>query len=327
MKPLPPEILMHIAEAVVDQDAVAFPAHHAITRTLFSFLTVSQAASNIARSLLLAHCLYIDSDQRLKALIRCLEANGIRDHLDRRAKSIQKLFLKPFTSNTINERSVVDDIYTLFHIVGPVLRKVVVDIPFRSYYPDEDRDTQIRPVMRDGFERLHNVEEFISVNDELYLDTLVGVREDLVWTHWSKLRYLALYNLEISLSDRASPKALVELPELEIVILARPDWDRDGIQELYRNVRKPTHIAFLNTPFEHNMDFDEENTPDPATRSLTPTRETVELKGTSCQMLHFHKIDVDPGDPSTSTFAHNPKEKCQRFLRERGLDRSLWRLL
>lgn len=324
MKQLPSELWMQIAEAVVDEDAVAFPAHHVITRTLFALLTLTRATSKIARRLLLDHCLYIDCAWRLYGLNLCLT------EFPDTGASIEKLFLAPFPSDgfslesTINNESVVGGIHRLLANIGPGLRKVVVDIPFRSHPPDEDIETGLRPILRKVFTKLENVEEFVSVNDELYLDDDVGnTRQELLWTRWSNLRRLGLYNLDLGRPD-ALRAVTTKLPLLEVLVLARADDLQEGIQSLYRGMRTPLDVRIVNTPFGHDMALAERR--EEFRKCLEPSPETLEIRGDSCRIVRFHRVDVDVDVPAASTWDYDPISSCQCFLLAESIRRTLWQL-
>jgi len=90
-------------------------------------------------------------------------------------------------------------------------------MPLRSYYLDDSR-----PILRSAFENLTELEEFCSIRDELYLDTLLAPSEEaLVWSLWPKLRTLALYNVDVW--SQRFWKGLRQLENIETVVLTRGD--------------------------------------------------------------------------------------------------------
>lgn len=108
--------------------------------------------------------------------------------------------------------------------VAPTLRRLVVDMPLRSLYPEDDRKG-VRPVLRQGFEALVNLEEVVSIRDELFL-TIVDeapYNDPPIWdARWPKLRRLALYNPSLDFDDELW-HALARLPDLEMVVYTRAD--------------------------------------------------------------------------------------------------------
>ncbi|CAD0092657.1 unnamed protein product [Aureobasidium vineae] len=121
----------------------------------------------------------------------------------------------------------------LFTFLGPSLKRLVIDMPLRSHYPEEDIIDKLRPLLRKGFEQLIHLEEFCSVRDELYLaywDPTFSQQahddevNDFVFEKWTKLRRLALYNQMLDDNFRT---ALSHMANLETVVLSRPDYDSD----------------------------------------------------------------------------------------------------
>ncbi|KOS18509.1 hypothetical protein ESCO_000132 [Escovopsis weberi] len=102
-------------------------------------------------------------------------------------------------------------------------------MPLRSLYPDEDF-RNVRKPLRDGFTALVNLEELVSVRDELYLNVDERGREEAeIWaTCWPKLRRLSLYNVDLNL-DTGFLEHLAGVPLLESVVFTRPD----GLYEWY----------------------------------------------------------------------------------------------
>ncbi|KAF9781078.1 hypothetical protein IL306_014119 [Fusarium sp. DS 682] len=105
--------------------------------------------------------------------------------------------------------------------LAPVLKTLIVDMPLRDLDPSEDK--RILEPLRQGFEALVNVEELISVKDELYL----GTQPD-VWTNWPKLRRLCLYNPVI---DEELWRDMASSPKLETAVFIRPDPFHPSLSE------------------------------------------------------------------------------------------------
>lgn len=104
--------------------------------------------------------------------------------------------------------------------VAPSLRVLVINMPLRSLYREQDHQG-VRPILRQGFEALINLEEFCSIQDELYLDMIPG--DEPVWAkYWLKLRCLQLYNPIVGDDDEIWMQ-MAKLPCLEMVVFARAD--------------------------------------------------------------------------------------------------------
>lgn len=146
------------------------------------------------------------------------------------------MFLSPFPSaddyavpRLLDDPTIATGVRDLLVAVAPTLSRLIVDMPLRSLYPEEDT-RNVRKLLRDGFAALINVEELVSVRDELYLNVEERGRDEAeVWaTCWPKLRRLSLYNVDMS-PDTCFLEHLAGVPLLESVIFPRPD----GLAEWY----------------------------------------------------------------------------------------------
>ncbi|THC99726.1 hypothetical protein EYZ11_000776 [Aspergillus tanneri] len=188
---LPPEIILQIIDDTIPSSKVpvAFSPSDPITQTLRSWALVCNFTRAKSQYLLLKHCLYIDSHERLKAL------------LDNTSSLVSLpspgLFLAPFPEDDLDHLDIAQHIDQLCAKVCSSLTRLVIDMPLRRLYPYEDKN-RVRPVLRTAFERLTAIEEFCSAQDELYLATMEDSRsEPEVWSLWPGLRRLALYNLAV----------------------------------------------------------------------------------------------------------------------------------
>lgn len=237
--PLPPEVLLHIVGFVLppcSREPVAHKLTSAEARTLVALTLTSRVFYPRAIQLLHSHCLYIDSAQRLRRLLTSLAAQPLPTLLEHRPPTLRpcltSLYLSPF-EDTLDDYPIASWTRELLCLAAPHLRRLVVDMPLRSLYPEDDH-LGVRRVLREGFRALEAVEEFVSVRDELYLSTLQGAtRQSYVWGKWPRLRRVALYNQDVSSTYFWA--ALVKLGELEQVVLTRLDgaeetslWDPIG---------------------------------------------------------------------------------------------------
>jgi hypothetical protein len=240
---LPVEILDRIIWFTIpDHDYLAYSASHSTTKTLLAFLKVSKATSSAAKFLLYTHCLYIDTPWRLDSL---LSASLAKQDPPISVSRIQNLYLAPFPGHTIKDRKIVNQITELFTLLGPSLKRLVINMPLHSHYPGDDALEGLRPILREGFEQLIHLEEFSSVKDELYLawwdPQVTDLRNlqddsddddgsehwlnDFMFENWTQLRSLALYNCNL---DDGFKLALASMLMLERVVLSRPDWDEES---------------------------------------------------------------------------------------------------
>lgn len=218
---LPTEIVLQIiADLIPPKSNEIFPPSHLITRTLVSLTLTSKLTRLCAQQLLLDHCLYIDSSQRLEAFLDGYQKSISTHNTDEQWRKKPKLlFLAPFPSDSLEQPQTVRRVDELSLSLSDNLERLVIDMPLRRLYPDEDHQG-LRKLLRKAFLRLTALEEFCSVRDELYLET-VGRRTDPeVWPAWPRLRRLALYNISI---DVHFSLALQLCSNLTHLVLTRAD--------------------------------------------------------------------------------------------------------
>lgn len=259
---LPIELILLIIESLVaeDRDTVAYRSSHPITQTLVSLTLTSHATYPSAIRLLHSHCLYIDSSHRLRSLLNSITGPQIPSlswrHADGTPRySITSLYLAPFDRGSIDDQPTARWVQELFFRVAPTLKRLVIDIPLRSLYPLEDH-LGVRPILRAGFEALVNLEEFLDVQDELYLDlqdrgeNSPNVDEVTVWTTWPMLRRLGLYNADCVTEFW---RKVARMPRLETVVLTRPDGleEADIKAELLLQLGPAKKVLIVNTAPHH----------------------------------------------------------------------------
>ena len=246
---LPVELLEMIIENIVPpSNNLALPASDMTTRTLHSCLTVSRPTFNRSLELLYSKCLYIDNQQQLRALLKSYQSGCFA--LDLKVTASTSMYLAPFTGDTIDEPKVVEDLHSLFDIVGNSVRRMVTDMPLRSAYPDRREGREIRVPLRNAFRKLMALEEFTSVRDELYLSTIMPKANDIeppVWSRWPSLQRLALYNVDIS-EDLL--KNATRLRSIKRLVLTRPDGMED-LGQLREALTPATTIVIVNTWESH----------------------------------------------------------------------------
>ncbi|KAF4966371.1 hypothetical protein FSARC_5941 [Fusarium sarcochroum] len=201
--------------------------------------------------------------------------------------------------------------------LAPVLKIMVVDMPLRSLYPRDD-DQGVRKLLRQGFEALVNVEELVSVDDYLYLDTEVDSVEPQVWTRWPKLRRMALWNIRI---DERLCSEMASCPELEMAVLSKADtWPggphRENIKEQWSKAAdfKEVTIAFVD--WHHRLpDF---NPYVPHWHELDPQNKLCILTVPLLPPNEEGYGEYPTGWPTP------PDWLSQAWIRERALSGTLW---
>jgi hypothetical protein len=220
---LPTELLLHTIHSLIPSNPpIAFPASHIVTRTLLKLCLVSKTIHYAAIRLLFAHCVYIDSPDRLRLLLQTLVDHHLerafgsriprqlpldRDYPDFNLETrhentpksfINSLFLAPFPDDTIDSPEIAPLVLGLCTTIGHYLTRLVIDIPLRSLRPEDDTNNA-RPFLRAAFQQLVALEEFVSARDELYLDVAEHDRQHPdMWSTWPNLKRLALYNVDVS---------------------------------------------------------------------------------------------------------------------------------
>lgn len=269
---LPPEILDLIIASISDSDTtVALPAYHIDTKTLLSCLFVCKATYASSLKQLHQRCLHIDSARKLRALLRSYDSDAplygraIAANEFKRSNS-SSMFLAPFPADTIDEAPIVDGLLRLSNILSPHLKRLLIDMPLRSYYPDEPGSPNLRAVLRKAFLSLTALEEFVSVRDELYLSTRTPSdysAEPPVWSTWKNLQRLALYNLDTNTGDDDyhvadnwfMPAIVSSMPNLQVLVMTRPDMEAQSLlwQLWHQAWSHSLRLAIVNTWRDHPL--------------------------------------------------------------------------
>ncbi|KAJ8107474.1 hypothetical protein OPT61_g8841 [Boeremia exigua] len=153
--------------------------------------------------------------------------------------------LSPFDS-TVANLPLCSRIRELFNYTCSTLRRLVVDIPLSNLGPDFHR-AAICGVLREGFERLQNLEECVSTRDDLWLDPTVNSSLPEVWTSWKKLKRLALSN--VTLTPRFFQN-LAHLPALEALVLPYSGGSGDTLDawaEYFKHTARPLKLIMLSS--------------------------------------------------------------------------------
>lgn len=238
---LPLELVLDVIRCMLPKPNVLLAPSHPITQTLLSFTLVCHETRRFANRCLLQHCIYLASESSLRSLVLTIPA---RPDL----RNITALFLAPF-ADTIDNQPTAIWIRELFGYTGASLRRLIIDIPLRSLYPDDDH-LGVRAILNEGFQRLENLEELVSVRDELYLDTTRPTTERPFWTRWPRLRRLAVYNADCHSSFWSD---VATRSQLETLVLTRADGlDYCDPKAAYlRHCSRPLKILLINVEQHH----------------------------------------------------------------------------
>lgn len=249
----PPQLPVELIEMILDNivpsnDDLALRASDITARTLHSCLTLNKSTFNRSIQLLYSKCLYIDNPRRLHRLLRSYQNESFALQLKTAAST--SMFLAPFSGDTIEEPQVLEDLQSLFDILGNQIRRMIIDMPLRSAYPDRRAGRAIRIPLRNAFRKLMALEEFTSIRDELYVSTIIPKDHEVevpVWSRWPNLQKLALYNVDIS---EDLMKNTGRLRALKWLILTRPDGMED-LGALQEALPCTTTLVIVNTWEDH----------------------------------------------------------------------------
>ncbi|KAL4743983.1 hypothetical protein BDV11DRAFT_210706 [Aspergillus similis] len=331
---LPPELILSVVDCLIPSSPpVVFSLGHVVTRTLLSLTLVSKLVFRAAKKLLLKHCLYINSANRLDLLLR----KGTISATNSQSSSMG-LFLSPFSANNLNIPPLVHQINDLSTIISANLTSLIIDMPLRYLYPEDDV-YQLRPILRTAFSRMAQLREFVSVRDELYLSTYTvdlqaqeqgqeQKHEPAVWSFWPNLQRLALYNVAVDSSQFI--EGLRRCSNLTHLVLVRPDGltedvspegiDPESLPSLQRLTIVNTGSGFL-----HTFQVDEETWQ----RSFVGRLEASRYLG-----VH-DPGDMDPRSDSITSYLslRTPFGRddddisiCQEWLLEQASSGALWRM-
>ena len=214
---LPPELLQVVVESVLPSNPKAlFPTSHSATRTLLALTRVSRVTYKLASKLLRQRCLHLDSSKRLAKLLLCMDRFVPTLPPTLSLRQVTSLYLSPFETG-LDDQPTAKWVRELFCEVSDSLRRLVVQMPFRSLDPLDDH-LNVRRTLREGFEQLTRLEEFVCLGDYPALSVADGNTD--VWRLWPELRRLVLF--DVPADNHWLWWDIATLPKLAHVVLARP---------------------------------------------------------------------------------------------------------
>lgn len=216
---LPLELVLNIITCSLPASNAILPPSHDVTKLLLTFTLVCHETRRLANRYLRQRCVHLSSSKRLSSYILAIAHEP-------ELRNSTALTLAPF-QDTIDDLPLCSWVRELFNYTCSTLRRLVIDIPLRSLYPEDDH-LAVRQILRGGFERLENLEEFVSTRDELYLEVTDGVRHPAVWRSWKKLKRLALYNVDLTFYFWQD---VARLPALDTLVLSRSDGNDESLDD------------------------------------------------------------------------------------------------
>lgn len=344
---LPTEIVLIIVDSLVPEDSKAiYSPDDPVTKTLLALTLVCRATSSRASQLLLKSCSFINSEgkaiaflQRLRSLSHQQSANAFYP---------TRLYLNPLPPlasgisgpepASHHHVSVAMAVRDALMILAPVLKTMIMDMPFRQLDPGSDTGG-VRSILHEGFEALVNLEEFVCLHDELFSfpQERMPLRPGLFIDSWGKLRRLSIYNKWVNFGTGSLFERLIRHPSLEIIMFTQALrnmglTEREFMQEVGNSIIK------------------DEGRPTIDDASLQPRKSTFTMvladytanapyfesdiqgwyrhgRPTTFRLLYLDIKDLagaDDYDESVNCFSFHPAEVCQAWMKEKALDGGLW---
>lgn len=214
---LPPELLQLVVESVLPANTQALiPTNHSAARTLLALTRVSRVTYRLASRLLRQRCLYMESSRRLGDVLLCMNRFVPTLPPTLSLRHVTSLYLAPF-EGSLGDQPTAMWVRELFCEVADTLRRLVVQMPFRSLDPLDDH-LNVRRTLRDGFQQLTKIEEFACLGEYPALSVPDGNTD--VWRLWPELRRLVLF--DVPADSHWLWWDIATLRQLRHVVLARP---------------------------------------------------------------------------------------------------------
>ena len=294
---LPLELVLNVITCALPASDALLPPSHDVTKLLLTFTLVCHETRRLANRYLRERCVYLSSSKRLSTYILAIKKEP-------ELRNATALSLSPF-GETIDDLPLCLWVRELFNYTCETLRRLIIDIPLRSLYPEDDH-LAVRRVLRGGFQRLENLEEFVSTRDELYLAVTEDGHHPAVWGSWKKLRRLALYNADLTFYFWQD---VARLPALEILVLSRSDGNDESLDdwaEYFKSTARPFKLIMLGSERRRLI-------PDHLLSGRIKNRnEVVDVPMIKSIWLQ-HTIDFSI-------------EECQDFVRKHAENGTLWDL-
>lgn len=305
---LPPELLQLIVESVLPANPHALvPTSHSSAKTLLVLTRVSRVTYKLASKLLRQRCLYLDSSRRLADVLLCMNRLVPTLPPTLSLRNVTSLYLAPF-SGSLDDQPTAMWVRELFCEVCETLKRLVVQMPFGSLDPLDDH-LNVRRTLREGFEQLSRLEEFVCLGEYPAL-SLPDQNTD-VWRLWPDLRRLVLF--DVPADNHWLWWDIATLPHLTHVVLARArQLDTVNIKDAYFH-KLPRDDARLDRELRIVLMGVEAERP-----------ETMRTEGWA-QVDPRARMTVTRYDVPTGFYAdETPRELVTSWVRRGALDCSLW---
>ncbi|CAI4211915.1 unnamed protein product [Parascedosporium putredinis] len=214
---LPVELILQIVESVIpDSPDALLRRDDPRSRLLIAFTLVCRSTYRVATRLLRKHSASIESSNQLRRMLLSLDGPHYSPDPALSWKSITSLYLAPF-GNTLDDLPTARWVNELCHHTADTLRRLVIDMPFSTLDRYDDH-LNVRQVLRQGFESLVNLEEFICLSEYPQLSTSEATTD--IWALWPNLKRLMLFH--VPLADHWLWWNIARLRDLEFVWFMEP---------------------------------------------------------------------------------------------------------
>jgi hypothetical protein len=229
--PLPIELVLEVITGLLPPHDSILNSCDDVTKTLLSFTLVCHETHRLAVRYLARYCVHLGSPARLHSFVS-------EPSRERYMPLVTACLLAPF-GDDIDNLPLCTYVGDLLSNTCHTLRRLFIDIPLRTCYP-EDGHYVVRSVLREAFESLVNLEEFVSTQDELYLD-VTEMEHAYLWTRWPKLKKMALWNPD---ANETFWRHVAEHPSLETLVLSNPDsvGHVDPKAEYFKYTNRPVWV-------------------------------------------------------------------------------------
>jgi hypothetical protein len=155
---LPLELVLNIMTCSLPADSDAsLNAAHPTTKLLLGFTLVCRRTRRLANRYLRQHCICLDSKERLG---KFLGATSTQPELC----NVTSMVLSPF-GETLNDDLLCSRIAELFDRTGKTVTKLLINMSLYDHIFGGNEPAI--PVLRKGFEKLVNLEQFVSTADDV----------------------------------------------------------------------------------------------------------------------------------------------------------------
>lgn len=192
------------------------------TQFLLRFSLVSRATHEIAVRKLKQHCIFIDTEGRLRFFLLCLRRSrkstlGLPSVFD----NISTMYLAPFGSIMTNLR-IAPLIREVLEHASPTLKRLMLHMPHECLPPWNRNSNEVGMVLHTSLEKLTNLEEFVCTGDAVRLQIQGDEDDDSVMKpvlyKWPKLVRLCL---NTPVCNARFWECISDMPNLTYVVLVR----------------------------------------------------------------------------------------------------------